>query len=104
MHTDSFIVVYFRTRGKSKKLTMDFGQLVSVDIVLPFPTLREACIKRIIEDMEKIVEGLEFNELASPKYSFILGPFSYLGNNAQPVRVLTPITSSVLLGEPQLYN
>ena len=68
---------------------MDFvtngaGQLVSADIVLPFPSLREACIKRIIKDMEKIVEGLEFNELASPKYSFILGPFSYLGNNAHP--------------------
>lgn len=55
------------------------GQLVSADIVLPFPTLRETCVKRIIRDTEKIVEGLEFNELASPKYSFILGPFSYLG-------------------------
>lgn len=61
---------------------MDFvtnRQLVSADIVLPFPSLREACIKRIVKDTEKIVEGLEFNELASPKYSFILGPFSYLG-------------------------
>ena len=61
---------------------MDFamdGQLVSAEIVLPFPTLREACIKRIIQDTEKIVEGFEFSELASPKYSFILGPFSYLG-------------------------
>lgn len=55
------------------------GQLVSSEIVLPFPTLRETCVKRIIRDTEKIVEGLEFNQLASPKFSFILGPFSYLG-------------------------
>ena len=61
---------------------MDFamdGQLVSSEIVLPFPTLRETCVKKIIRDTEKIVEGLEFNQLASPKFSFILGPFSYLG-------------------------
>lgn len=60
---------------------MDFtmeGQLVSSEIVLPFPTLRETCVKKIIRDTEKIVEGIEFNRLASPKYSFILGPFSNL--------------------------
>ena len=55
------------------------GQLESAKIVLPFPTLKEACIKRIIQDTEKMVEGMEFKELASPKYSFILGPFSFLG-------------------------
>ena len=64
------------------------GQLVSEEIELPFPTLREMCVKRIIQDARKIVEGMEFNELASPKYSFILGPFSYLGMHIPHVCVL----------------
>ena len=55
------------------------GQLELAEIVLPFPTLKEACIKRIIQDAEKMVQGIEFKELSSPKFSFVLGPFSYLG-------------------------
>lgn len=80
----SYNNVYFRVRVvvETSLLTMDFamdGQFVSSDVVLPFPSLREACVKRIVQDTAKIVEGIEFNELASPKYSYILGPFSHLG-------------------------
>lgn len=73
------------------------GQLMLSDVVLPFPSLKETCVKRIIRDTEKIVEGLEFNELASPKYSFILGPFSYLGTfNCITIRLVVFINNSFI--------
>ena len=45
----------------------------------PFPTLRQLCVERIVHDIEHIVEGMDFDELANPRNSYILGPFSCLG-------------------------
>jgi len=49
---------------------------------LPFPTLQEVCVKKIVQDFESVAEGRDLTELTSPKYSYTLGPFSNLGKNA----------------------
>ena len=49
---------------------------------LPFPTLQEVCVKKIVQDYESVAEERDLKELTSPKYSYTLGPFSNLGKNA----------------------
>ena len=58
----SFIYVILRVHVKTSLLAMDFsmdGQFGSTEIELPFPSLKEACVKKIIRDIEKIVDGID---------------------------------------------
>lgn len=53
---------------------------------LPFPSLRDVCVKKIVQDFASIAEGRDLQEPTSPKYSYTLGPFSNLGKKTLTIR------------------
>jgi len=67
----------------------------------PFPELRHLCVERIVHDIEHIVEGMDFDELANSRHSYILGPFSCVGMIVGYKKLMrNSLSNSILCGLP----